>query len=264
MVAIPPKPPTKTSHTTPTNRRRHAEHDQHCHLKDPPAHRRATTPTSTQPPCHTATQAPTVGSIIPAARTKEGRAQPAAPQKTLHREPTRPNRRPLHPTHPMSPGFHRGGLHFEQALGGFATIDPRHADDTPQRSAYGSNSPQATNKNKPHHHDKHTKTSRTRPTQPPKRHATLALPTKHSGGFATIDHRHADDTPQRSAYGSNSPQATNKDKPHHHNKHTKTSRTRPTQPPKEHATLALPSNHGGFCDHRPPTRRRHAARQRLW
>ena len=35
----------------------------------------------------------------------------------------------------------------------------------------------------------------------------------HSGGFATIDPRHADDTPQRSAYGSNSPQATNKDKP---------------------------------------------------
>ena len=89
--------------------------------------------------------------------------------------------------------------------GGFATIDPRHADDTPQRSAYGSNSPQATNENKPHHHDQHTKTCRTRPTQPPKGHAMLAVPSKHSGGFATIDPRHAGDTPQRSAYGSNSP-----------------------------------------------------------
>ena len=86
----------------------------------------------------------------------------------------------------------------------------------------------------------------------------------HAGGFATIDPRHAGDTPQRSAYGSNSPQATNEDKPHHHNKHTKTCRIRPTQPPKGHTTQALPSNHGGFCDHRPPTRRRHAAKQRLW
>ena len=149
---------------------------------------------------HTATQAPTVGSIIPAARTKKGHALPAAPQKTPQHKPLRPNRSPLHPTHPMSPGFHRGGLHFEQPHGRFRTIDPRHAGDTPQSSAYGSNSPQATNENKPHHH----------------------------------------------------------------NKHTKTCRTRPTQPPQEHATLAHPSNHGGFCDHRPPTRRRHAARQRLW
>ena len=78
-----PKPPTKTSHTTPTNRRRHAEHDQHCHLKDPPAHRRATTPPSTQPPRHTATQAPTVSSIIPAARTKSRHTRHATPQKRL-------------------------------------------------------------------------------------------------------------------------------------------------------------------------------------
>ena len=137
--------------------------------------------------------------------------------------------------------------------GGFASIDPRHAGDTPQRSAYGSNSPQATNKDKPHHHDKHTKTRRTRLTLPPKGHATLALPSNHVGGFATIDPRHAGDTPQRSAYGSNSPQATNENKPHHHDKHTKTRRTRLTLPPKGHATLALPSNHsGGFAtiDHR--------------
>ena len=181
------------------------EDGQHCHLKDPPAHRGATTPPSTQPPRHTATQAPTVSSIIPAAHTEARRTRHAAPQKTPHHEPPRPNRRPLHPKHPMSPRFHRDGLHFEQALGGFATIDPRHAGDTPQSSAYGSNSPQATNKDKPHHHNKHTKTSRTRPTQPPKEHATLALPSNHSGGFATIDPRHAGDTPQRSAYGSNSP-----------------------------------------------------------
>ena len=158
------------------------------------------TPRCASLPRHTATQAPTVSSIIPAARTETRRTRHAAPQKTPHPTPPRPNRSPLHPKHPMSPAFHRGGLHFEQARGGFATIDPRHAGDTPQSSAHGSNSPQATNENKPHHHDQHTKTCR----------------------------------------------------------------TRPTQPPKEHATLAHPSNHGGFCDHRPPTRRRHAAKQRLW
>ena len=102
-----------------------------------------------------------------------------------------------------------------------------------------------------------------RPQTPPR--ARDAGPSEQPrGGFATIDPRHAGDTPQSSAYGSNSPQATNKHKPHHHDKQTKTCRTRPTLPPKEHAALALPSNHGGFCDHRPPTRRRHAATQRLW
>ena len=53
-------------------------------------------------------------------------------------------------------------------------------------------------------------TLRTPPPHPkmrraPKGHTTLALPSNHSGGFATIDPRHAGDTPQRSAYGSNSP-----------------------------------------------------------
>ena len=169
MVAIPPKPPTKTSHTTRT--------------------------------------------------TGQGyRTRPTPPHHLRHRQQPHPLK---HPKHPMSPRFHRGGLHFEQAHGRFTTIDPSTG-------------------------------TRRWPIQ-----AT-------TGGFATIDPRHAGDTPQRSAYGSNSPQATNKNKPHHHDKHTKTSRTRPTQPPKEHTTLALPSNHGGFCDHRPPTRRRHAATQRLW
>ena len=92
-------------------------------------------------PRRPATQAPTVSSIIPAAHTEARRTRHAAAQKTPRHEPARPNRRPLHPKHPMSPACHRGGLHFEQAHGGFATIDPRHAGDTPQSSAYGSNSP---------------------------------------------------------------------------------------------------------------------------
>ena len=122
MVVIPPKPPTNTSHTTRTT-------GQGC------------------------------------------RTRPTPPHHLRHRQQPHPLK---HPKHPISPTFHRGGLHFEQppgrfttidpstgtrrwpfraTTGGFATIDPRHAGDTPQGSAYGSNSPQATNKDKPHHHD---------------------------------------------------------------------------------------------------------------
>jgi len=109
----------------------------------------------------------------------------------------------------------------------------------------------------------------------------------HSGGFATIDPRHAGDTPQGSAYGSNSPQATNEDDPHHTNTRDIPPATTPpatsppsTQPPRPNRRPLHPENPispachrgglhfeqalGGFCDHRPPTRRRHAARQRLW
>ena len=89
------------------------------------------TPRCASLPRHTATQAPTVSSIIPAARTETRRTRHAAPQKTPHPTPPRPNRRPLHPTHPMSPPFHRDGLHFEQPLGGFCDHRPptrrRHA-----------------------------------------------------------------------------------------------------------------------------------------
>ena len=186
----------------------------HRHLKGPPAHGRATTPQSTQPPCHT----------------------------VVHYTPNTP----------CHPHFTEVDCTLSKHSGGFATIDPRHAGDTPQSSAYGSNSPQATNENKPHHHNKHTKTCRTRPTPHHLRHRQQPHPLKHpqhrprrprnttrrrnhaqpvvhytphtpchphstevdctlsnhAGGFTTIDPRHADDTPQRSAYGSNSPQAT--------------------------------------------------------
>ena len=77
------------------------------------------------PPTRAAPQkTPTVGSIIHAARTEARHTRHAAPQKTPHHEPARPNRRPLHPKNPMSPRFHRGRLHFEQAHGRFRTIDP--------------------------------------------------------------------------------------------------------------------------------------------
>jgi len=84
----------------------------HRHLKGPPAHRRATTPPSTQPPCHT----------------------------VVHYTPNTP-------CHPHTTEV---DCTLSKHSGGFATIDPRHAGDTPQSSAYGSNSPQATNKDKPH------------------------------------------------------------------------------------------------------------------
>ena len=128
--------------------------------------------------------------------------------------------------------------------GGFATIDPRHAGDTPQEGSYGSNSPQATNEDKPHHHDKQTKTCRTRPTLPPKEHTTLALPSNHAGGFATIDPRHAGDTPQGSAYGSNSPhraQASTKPTPEHPQASPKAAhRIYPSTPKQPQASTRAP------------------------
>ena len=201
--------------------------------------------------------------------------QVAARPSTAHVNPTSGS--PGKPSTPPPKGPATLALPSKHS-GGFATIDPRHAGDTPQRSAYGSNSPQATNKDKPHHQPprhprhrqrphplKHPQHRPRRPRNTTRRrnhaqnvvHYTPNTPchphftevdctlSKHSGGFATIDPRHAGDTPQSSAYGSNSPQATNKDKPHHHNKHTKTCRTRPTQPPKRHATPALPTKHSG-------------------
>ena len=68
--------------------------------------------------------------------------------------------------------------------------------------------PQTTNEHKPQRHQRHTTrhhtTSHHSKPKPPHADAT-AQPSNHSGGFATIDPRHAGDTPQRSAYGSNSP-----------------------------------------------------------
>ena len=210
------------------------------------------TPRCASLPRHTATQAPTVSSIIPAARTETRHTRHATPQKRLttnHHAQTVVHYTPKTPCHPHSTEVN---CTLSNHPGGFATIDPRHADDTTQSSAHGSNSP------KPPTNTSHTTTTNTQRQAEHDQHSHLKS-TRHwpiqatTGDFATIDHRHAGDTPQGSAYGSNSPQATNENKPHHHNKHTKTSRTRPTQPPKEHTTPALPSNHSGdfaTIDHR--------------
>ena len=111
-----------------------AEKPDHTRQHLPLPQHRSTSPTHTKMrplPRRPATQAPTGGSIIPAARTEARRTRHAAPQKTPHHEPARPNRRPLHPKNPMSPPFHRGGLHFKQAFGGFCDHRPptrrRHA-----------------------------------------------------------------------------------------------------------------------------------------
>ena len=169
----------------------------------------------------------------------------AAPQKTPHPTPPRPNRRPLHPNHPMSPASHQGGLHFEQALGGFYDHRPLHGHAAlalpsnhggfcdhrpptrrrhaakqrlwqqfpPSHQRKQATPPRQMDKDVEHDQHSHLKSTRHWPIQ-----AT-------TGGFATIDPRHADDTPQRSAYGSNSPQATNEDKPHNHEKWTRMSKT---------------------------------------
>ena len=110
---------------------------------------------------HTTTQAPTVGSIIPAAHTKKDVPYPPPHRKRLtphHHAQTVVHYTPKSPCHPHSTEV---DCTLSNHTGGFATIDPRHAGDTPQSSAYGSNSPQATNENKPHHHDKWIRMSKT-------------------------------------------------------------------------------------------------------
>ena len=149
----------------------------HRHLK---ARLRTDGPPLPHQPNHRATtQAPTVGSIIPAARTKSRHTRHATPQKRLtanRRAQTVVHYTPNTPCHPHPT---KVDCTLSNHAGGFATIDPRHAGDTPQRSAYGSNSPQATNENKPHHHNKHTKTCRTRPAPHHLRHRQQPHPLKH-------------------------------------------------------------------------------------
>ena len=136
-----------------------------------------------------------MGSIIPAARTKSRHTRHATPRKRLttnHHAQTVVHYTPNTPCHPHSTEVdctlattreiynHRPlHLHGHATLAlpsnhaeAFATIDPRHAGDTPQSSAYGSNSPQATNENKPHHQDNWTRMSNTT-------HATTTPETYH-------------------------------------------------------------------------------------
>ena len=121
----------------------------HRHLK---ARLRTDGPPLPHQPNHRATtQAPTVGSIIPAARTKSRHTRHATPQKRLtanRRAQTVVHYTPNTPCHPHPT---KVDCTLSNHAGDFATIDPRHAGDTPQRSAYGSNSPQATNEDDPHH-----------------------------------------------------------------------------------------------------------------
>ena len=105
MVAIPPKPPTKTSHTTPTPAPHHLRHRQQPHPLKHPQHR------------------------------------PRRPRNTTRRRNHAQTVVHYTPNTPCHPDFTEVDCTLSNHPGGFATIDPRHADDTPQSSAYGSNSP---------------------------------------------------------------------------------------------------------------------------
>lgn len=63
-------------------------------------------------------------------------------------EPICSKQSPPRPQHPIFSVFRQGGLQFEHSVqrthrqtGEITTIDPRHADDTPTETFYGSNSP---------------------------------------------------------------------------------------------------------------------------
>ena len=97
-----------------------------------------------------------MGPIIPAALTEARRTRHATPQKRLttnHHAQTVVDYTPNTPFHPH---YTEVDYTLSNHAGGFATIDPRHAGDTPQGSAYGSNSP------KPPTKTNHTTTTNTR------------------------------------------------------------------------------------------------------
>ena len=98
-----------------------------------------------------------------ATTTPETYHQPPLPHQPNHRAQTVVHYTPNTPCHPHSTEV---DCTLSNHSGGFATIDPRHAGDTPQGSAYGSNSPQATNEDNPHHQDKWTRMSNTTHTTP--------------------------------------------------------------------------------------------------
>ena len=87
-------------------------------------------------------------------------SRPALKPQPPHLTTPRSNRSPPRPKHPISDTFCRSGLHFEQPAGDFATIDHRHAGDTPPHTSYGRNSPQAASEGEPQHQDKQAKTRR--------------------------------------------------------------------------------------------------------
>ena len=116
--------------------------------------------------------------------TSRHRAQTAAPSphdtalkpQPPHLTTPRSNRSPPRPKHPISDTFCRSGLHFEQPAGDFATIDHRHAGDTPPHTSYGRNSPQAASEGEPQHQDKQAKTRRRQPTPQHQEHDSKNMP----------------------------------------------------------------------------------------
>ena len=157
--------------------------------------------------------------------------------------PTCPQCSPPRLQQPIFASPHQSGRRFEQQpdgspptqrpnMGGFATIGPRHAGDTPPEASYGSNSPALAGwdapRTRPHRqrHPEHwTPPHPTCPKRSPPRLQQPIIASSHRsgrrfeqqpngspptqrpnmGGFATIGPRHAGDTPPEAFYGSNSP-----------------------------------------------------------
>ena len=95
-------------------------------------------------------------SAKPGPRAKPGahfiRMRPTSHPRRDTSRPTCPKRSPPQLQQPIFTSSHQSGLRFEQQpngspptqrpnMGGFATIGPRHAGDTPAEASYGSNSP---------------------------------------------------------------------------------------------------------------------------
>ena len=102
------------------------------------------------------TQSPSPAPRNPGQERNRARVSSGCDPHTTHAatppHPTCPKRSPPHPKQPIFTSSHQSGRRFEHQpddspptqrpnMGGFATIGPRHAGDTPPEASYGRNSP---------------------------------------------------------------------------------------------------------------------------
>ena len=166
------------------------------------------------------------------------RMRPTSHPRRDTSRPTCPQRSPPQLQQPIFTSSHQSGRRFEHQpddspptqrpkMGGFATIGPRHAGDTPPEASYGSNSPRL-------HAETHLK------------HDHIGRDTLNTGHLRTPRAQSAVHLSYNSPF---SPVLTKVDDGLSSN-------------PTTHRQLR--GQTWGFCDHRPPTRRRHAVRSLLW
>lgn len=129
------------------------------------------------------------------------RMRPTSHPRRDTSRPTCPKRSPPRLKQPIFASSHRSGRRFEQQpddssptqrsnMGGFATIGPRHAGDTPTEASYGRNSPRTCGLGRTSNPTTSAETPRTLPTpRAPFAQSTVHLP--HATNPGRVSHPNA-------------------------------------------------------------------------